>query len=203
MALLGFGLREVRLASVLAATTPMAPATAVALLALAGSLCLAGLPGCRRPGVAQAVLAYLIPSAVAAWVLGQFLVAGMAGASAAEVISGGAGGPLWPMSPIAAALLVVMAAALLLKAGAPGRLWMETLVFWLHLATFLSSAVLVTAYGFGHPLNYTGPVFPVAFPTAVCILLLAAGGLAGTDGRVFPARLVLGDSLRAKLLRAV
>ena len=75
------------------------------------------------------------------------------------------------------------------------------------LASVLGSLVAMngfigaTGYLFGTPLLYDGGVVPIAANTSIAFLLLGIGLIAAAGPELFPLRLLVGSSVRARLLR--
>jgi PAS domain S-box-containing protein len=112
--------------------------------------------------------------------------------------------PIGRISPITAACLLLAGISLLLSLHSPSDRSAAR-----HVASTLAVAVvgpvgivIVLGYLYGAPLLYGGTTIPVALTTAVALLFLA-GGLAAIAGpAAWPVRSLMGNSVRARLLRA-
>jgi PAS domain S-box-containing protein len=111
--------------------------------------------------------------------------------------------PLGRMSPVTALAVLLAGLALLapLTASAAWRVGPSLVASLATCVTAIGSAVLL-GYAYRMPLLYGGTNNLVALPTALVLLLLGMGLLAAGDRRAWPARIVLGPSIRARLLRA-
>ncbi|MBI2977192.1 MAG: PAS domain S-box protein [Chloroflexi bacterium] len=112
--------------------------------------------------------------------------------------------PIGRISPITAACFLPAGISLLLSLHSPADRSAAR-----HVASTLAVAVvapvglvIVLGYLYGAPLLYGGTTIPVALTTAVAFLFLA-GGLAAVAGpSAWPVRSLMGNSVRARLLRA-
>ena len=189
-----------RLASIVTASIPMAPSTALAILALGGTLVL--MAGRRSPRLATAVA--LLVLAVSALDLALF-VAGLPPVIDVLLVPAPApfGGVLTGrMSPLTALGLVLAGLSLLFVGRAYRRRATDATGVVLALGLALLGLVVVLGYFFGAPLLYGGSVVPMALSTALAMLGLglALVGLAPRDSA--PLRPFSGASPRATLLRA-
>lgn len=179
---------------------PMAPTTAFAVLALAGAIWqLAAI----RPTGLHAVGRVLAGTALA--LCGNRLLGLTTGLALPidEAFATGrhiGGVPVGVMAMVTAGSLATLAAALLL-AGARSA-WCRQIAVGMAIAAAAVGAVVVFGYLYGEPVHYNGADIPMAWPTGVCLLLLASSVvlLGGTD--VWPTRDFIGDSVRAQLVRA-
>ena len=107
------------------------------------------------------------------------------------------------MSPVTA-ITVLLAGLALLASVTASAAWRTGPSLGASLATFVTvtSSVVILGYAYRMPLLYGGTVIPVALPTALALLLLGLGLLAAGDRHVWPTRMLLGPSIRARLLRA-
>jgi PAS domain S-box-containing protein len=106
------------------------------------------------------------------------------------------------MSPLTAlALLLVSLALLSLRTAKAGSKRVPSLASFLAVCVLAISFMVLLGYAYGTPLLYGGTIIPVALPTAVVLFLLSVGLIAATAPLAWPIRMVLGTSVRARLLR--
>ena len=110
------------------------------------------------------------------------------------------------MSPVAGALLFLLGAAmlaLLLRARADGRRRsLGDAAGGLAVLAAVVALIFSLGYAYGAPLLYGGPAIPISATAALGTLLLAVGAVAAAGWEHWPLRGVVGDSARARLLRA-
>lgn len=202
VALLGWIVGRPVLAGFSAHYIPMAPATALCFLVLAGSALLLSLrresAWARLAAVFAAGPPILASSAILIrfftgfgvdieWPLFPHLV------RAGEVLIG-------RMSPLTAALFLPAALALLFL-GLPGEgRRVSRLAGGLSAAVILLAAAVLLGYLYGTPLLYGGTVIPMALPTALSFLFLGAC-LAVMTRDSWPFSAFTGSSVGSRLLR--
>lgn len=188
--LAGYFLDSPSAAALFISGVPMAPSTAVCFL-LSGGAVLAFWSAWPRSRT--------LPAVAAAGVLVALTALGAIVRFIRSLpLTAGGSYPLWTMSPVTAALFVVVAASFWRLSR--GRAAPDRPAAILSAALLAAGCVLLTAYLYGEPLFYGGAVIPAAFSTAAAFCALGAALLAS-----FPASLAssafFGDSLRATLLR--
>ncbi|MCC6527091.1 MAG: hypothetical protein IT373_30870 [Polyangiaceae bacterium] len=200
-ALLGWVTGTPVLAAGVPDAVPMAPATALLLGAQGLAV---GLLGARSPR-ARAVSLGASVLALGLVALAGLRMAGLPLADAERLFfSPGApvqGAALGLMSPLTAAGFGLTATALVLLVHPSARVRAVAPAPGL-VVGLLGLAVLV-GYAYRAPLLYDSPVIPMALTTGLGFAAASAGFvvLAGSDA--WPARLFIGDSVRARLLRAL
>lgn len=115
--------------------------------------------------------------------------------------------PVARMSPSTGALFFVAGNVLIMLAGK--RKWpakfhrIQSFYSFLNLVFLISSFVFVLAYFYGKPLlyGYSG-VIPMALPTALGFLLLSFAFIT-SEKKLFPLKLISGDTTRSFLLRYI
>ena len=116
------------------------------------------------------------------------------------------GQPTTPISPAAAGLIIPAAIALFLLLTLPPRYGRNTRfldsVSITGLFIALVSFTFVLSYLYGSPLLYTTPIIPIAFMSALAGVFTGLGLVALTGPTAFPARYFIGQTTRARLLRA-
>jgi CHASE1-domain containing sensor protein len=167
-----------------AITIPMAPATAIAFLAMSG----AAFALMRWPAKQSCrVLSRTVAAVVGLWSL---LIAVQAMANIQwdleRWFSSGRppalGSPVGSMSPITGVLFLILALSLLVwSPPASGRRAGGDLVGGLALGVAAVGALTATGYGLGRPLLYGGWVIPVSLPTALAFVTLGGGVWAGVQ----------------------
>jgi len=114
--------------------------------------------------------------------------------------------PFETMSPVAGALLFLLGAAMLaLLLGARGTTRRRSLgdtAGGLAVLAALVALIFSLGYAYGVPLLYGSPAIPISLTAALGGLLLAMGTVAAAGYEHWPLRGVVGDSARARLLRA-
>jgi len=176
---------------------PMAPSTALLSLLLAAVLLIG--PRSRR---ASAVLALLVAAAglvlLAQWAIQvadveDWLIP--ARPFSASIVMG-------RMSPLTAASLGVLGVALFLAFSGPHRSrHVRDGAAACATAIGLLGLVAVEGYLSRSPFLYGGSITPIALPTALVLMLLAAGVVAAAGPSAWPTREFVGPSVRARLLR--
>jgi len=180
---------------------PMAPTSALACLLLGAGLWIeSGWPNNRRARVGIAGLAVLAMILAALWLILNLAGSALEAECVSFLFAKRRGGmPVQIMSPVTAAALFLAATAFLASATAA----------WRHLTAALAAgvaaigAVVLLSYAYGMPLLYDQPIIPIALPTSLPLLFLGLGLLSLSDRRDWPIRLVVGPSVRARLLRAI
>jgi two-component system cell cycle sensor histidine kinase/response regulator CckA len=200
LGLLGWATPWRGLASIAPASIPMAPSTALALLALAGAVMLeARWPSLRRTAAVSALVLFAAGVQIV-----TFLTGGLPWLDATLVphpeMHGGV--PTGRISPLTASGLLLASLSLLFVGTCRRHRALGAAGGALASLVALLGAVVTVGYLYGAPLLYGGSVVPMALTTAVAVgcLGLALIGLAPSDS--FPLRLLLGPSARATLLRA-
>ena len=189
-----------RLASIVAASIPMAPSTALAILALGGTLVLTA----RRRSPRLATVVSLLVLVVSGVKLALF-VAGLPPVIDALLVPAPApfgGVSTGRMSPLTALALVLAGLSLLFVGRPYRRRAVDAVGVALALGLALLGLVVVLGYCYGAPPLYGGSVVPMALSTALATLGLglALVGVAPRDSA--PLRPFSGSSPRATLLRA-
>ena len=114
-----------------------------------------------------------------------------------------AGMPTGRMSPVTAIAVFLAALALLASVAASmARRTAPPLMASLATGVTAIGSVVLLGYAYRMPLLYGASIIPVALPTALALLLLGLGLLAAGDRRAWPTRIMLGPSIRARLMRA-
>jgi PAS domain S-box-containing protein len=213
LALAGWSTGRLALAGGGATLVPTAPVTALTILLLAAVCTIA----IRTPvGRRSRLLALTLAGTAAAGTL-EMLVEGLGGpgiglSSLLAPPPGAAPGiRIGVMSPVTAALLALLAVALVIPMAAPGRRRLTDLAGVLAGIALASGVALAVAYLVGAPLFYATAAVPVALPTSLGIIALAAGVIAARvrDGRalggILPvaAAIAIGMSAAAMLYGAV
>jgi PAS domain S-box-containing protein len=205
LALAGWSLNSLQLARWSFGSIPMAPSTAVVVFLLgAGLLAHVGRPAQRTAGRAALAMA-LVGLAGAAVLLLQFVVDIELGIEPSLARTAEFGG-FQPgrMSPITAAVAVVLASALLGLLMPPRRgTWPARLASAEAMAGTAVSSVMLLGYAYGTPLLYGSSLIPVALPTAAVLFCLGSGLVAAAGPGAWPMRALAGTSVGARLLRAL
>ena len=111
--------------------------------------------------------------------------------------------PIGRMSPItAASFLLAGPSLLLLLYSPPDRFLARNISATLATATAVVGLTTTLGYLYGAPLLYGGTIIPVALTTAVAFLFLGTGLGAAAGPSAWPARALMGASVRARLMRA-
>jgi PAS domain S-box-containing protein len=114
--------------------------------------------------------------------------------------------PFETMSPVAGALLFLTGAAMLalLPVAIPDRTRrsLRDAACVLGLVAAAVALIFALGYAYGRPLLYGGPAIPISLTGAVGGFLLAVGTVAAAGRDQWPLRVLVGDSARARLLRA-
>ena len=186
---------------------PMAPSTACCFLILSAALYVKA-RGHRAGAVYAAVEALVLLVAV----FGLLdVVGGLTGLDLTREDwlarnAGSLGGaPLGRMSPVTSPGIVAAGLATLLMWLRPSssrraaRLgdWASSL----GTLTALLGATVTLAYLLGRPLMYGGATIPMALTTSIAFVFLGVAAVAAAGPRSFPVRLVVGDSLSARMTR--
>ncbi len=185
---------------------PMAPSAALGFALLGVGLFV----HVRSPGRCQ----FAVAAAVLAALLAGVLVAGSVGGFKTALEDLVYDQPLYIQgarightSPITAAVLLLAGLALLAlsapraeEARARAR---ARLVGPLAVAVTTVGAVVLLGYLYGTPLLYGGAMIPVSLPTAATMLLMGMGLLAAAGPQAWPLRLMEGDSVGARMARAL
>ncbi|MBI3107446.1 MAG: PAS domain S-box protein [Candidatus Rokubacteria bacterium] len=177
---------------------PMAPSTALLGLLLAAALLLG--PWRSRLGaaislaVAAAGLTLFAQWTIQAGDVEQWLVP--ARPFSRSVFTG-------RMSPLTAASLFALGVALFLALLRRRTSSAAGAAALLATATGLVGLVAVDGYANLNPFLYGGTVTPVALPTALAMVFLAAGVVAAAGPSARPTRAFVGPSVRARLLRVL
>ncbi len=190
LGLAGWAAGALALAGAALAWIPAAPSTLAAFILLGAALILTAASRTRRAVLGARWLA--VP--VLAVATGALLRAGTGSNVVHDAI------PLGRMSPLTAAALVLAAVTMLLRRRAPGTLTARV-GGACAAGALIVGAVTALGYVHGVPLLYGGPIIPVAFPTALGLMLLGLGLLALDAPTLAPLRAFLGDSVRARLFR--
>ncbi|HUK13609.1 MAG TPA: PAS domain S-box protein, partial [Thermoanaerobaculaceae bacterium] len=196
VALLGWLKGSLAWAGAVASYVPMAPATALSTVALAGAVAArVRESSSRRARLAAAAVCALV-GLQAAGVLAQ-LAAGVdlgfdrvfAPAAAAQSAMAGR------MSPVTAALFVGFALALLFELVAGEKPRVRDVVTITAGLVLAGATAIAISYALGAPFLYTGGVVPVALPTALAAASLAAALLATRQRRAWGAKAYLAIAL--------
>jgi len=105
------------------------------------------------------------------------------------------------ISPIAAMLLFLGAVSFILLILIPREL-VRSLVAMCGISISCSGLVMTVAYVYSAQVLYGSAMRPVAFPAAVAFLCLGIGIWASAGPACWPTRELIGESVRARLLRA-
>ncbi|MEI6915371.1 MAG: PAS domain S-box protein [Armatimonadota bacterium] len=104
------------------------------------------------------------------------------------------------MSPVnAVALIIAAVGSLALLSDKRDKL--RSVVSVLAMVLVMGGLTLTMAYSYDKPLFYGGPIIPIAFLSAVAMLLYGVGLVAAVGPSCWPLILVSGDSLRARFNR--
>jgi diguanylate cyclase (GGDEF)-like protein/PAS domain S-box-containing protein len=205
-ALVGWLFDSLIFASLHKSFIPMAPSSALFFLILCGALLIRRqLPGSRAARVIAPVAALLVAVLSAAIFAGYFSSA--VGWDIEGVIPFPAGKldaiPMGHMSPITAAGFFLAGLTVYFLTGTfrESRYFQEASAL-LATAIAIIGWVVLLGYLHGSPLLYGGAHIPVALPTAIAFIALGMGLCASTGPDIFPQRLVLGDSISSRLMRA-
>jgi PAS domain S-box-containing protein len=200
VALVGWLLGLTRLASFRGDYIPMAPSTALALVAL-GSAAFAAArwptkPGAQWFGRAAAALVLLLCLLI--------LLRPALGLDLEEWLYQPSGfliaAPLGRMSPLTAVALLLAGSSLLaLLAGRRPRYDVAAV---LAAGAVAIAAVVLMGYWYGTPLLYGATIVPVALPTGLAMFALGSGLLAMIGSRSPLLAALAGPSPRARILRA-
>jgi PAS domain S-box-containing protein len=107
------------------------------------------------------------------------------------------------MSPIAAANFVISGFALLLLLFSPeGKRRTKGIAAYLACVSLYIGIIVFIGYFYGTPLFYGATTIPTSLFTAISFLFLSAGLLTSAGMEYLPLRLLIGDSVRARLMRA-
>jgi PAS domain S-box-containing protein len=173
---------------------PMAPSTALLMLALSVAAGLRATAPASRPG-------RLLESGCVLLVLGGAVLFGAqflfhftspveqwlshTTATVGEI-------PVGRMSPLTAGCFVVLAAALACGRSSAPR-WQNLRFFggWLALGVLLASGSIAAGYFAGAPLFYGGTTIPMALLTALCFALASSSTLLSAGGDTWPSRMFL------------
>ncbi len=111
--------------------------------------------------------------------------------------------PIGRMSPITAASFLLAGSSLLLLLNSlPDRFLARNIAAALATATVFVGLTTTLGYLYGAPLLYGGTIIPVALTTALAFLFLGTGLGAAAGPSAWPARALMGGSVRARLIRA-
>ena len=115
------------------------------------------------------------------------------------------GTPVTYISPVASALIIPAAIALIFLLGLPGKAQQKTDVQdGAGIAGFAIALVAFTyilSYAYGAPFLYNSPIIPIALPSAFAGFFLGVG-VASTAGKnAFPVKYFVGGGTQARLLR--
>ncbi|MCX6545906.1 MAG: PAS domain S-box protein [Acidobacteria bacterium] len=183
---------------------PMAPASAIALLGLAGGLFVIARWPRPRPGRMLARAGASLAALLGVLVLIKLTTGLEVGiewtlARTRELFGGI---PIGRMSPLTAALLILESAALLALVEVNRWRMAGTVAALLGLTATAISVVVVVGYAYGAPLLYGGATIPVALPTALAFVLVGIGEINLALPTLHVLRHWRGGSLRGRLLRA-
>jgi PAS domain S-box-containing protein len=107
------------------------------------------------------------------------------------------------MSPITAVSVSMAGLAVLVSATTlSNHRLAQSIVASLATSVMAIDAVVLLDYTYRVPPLYRGPILPVAPPAAMALLPLGLGILAAGSRHAWPTRIILGHSVRARLLRA-
>jgi len=106
------------------------------------------------------------------------------------------------MSPIAALAILLLCVSSTLPTVL-GRRAIGLACCWMNCCVVAVAAAGLLANIYGAPLARTEPVIPMAFPTAIALLLLASATLMTRHRDAWPVKCLIGDSARARLLRVL
>lgn len=106
--------------------------------------------------------------------------------------------PMGRMSPVTAACFVLAGTSLLLSRS---RTRARTAIPGIVIA--LVGSVVAIGYWYGAPPLYGGTEIPVALPTSLALISLGIGLIVSADPRSWPLNMLIGPSIRARLLRAL
>jgi PAS domain S-box-containing protein len=183
---------------------PMAPSTALALLFLSGGVFSQARwsthPLSRRVALAAGSLAAVLGLLV----LAQFITGSDWGVEMALARTHELSGriPLGRMSPSTAAAVLLEGGALLFLLHTTRWRFAAAVATLLALVATVVNLVILLAYSYGVPFSYGGSNIPVAFSTAVAIVLVGVGEIKLTLPGVPALRAWRGDSMRGVLVRA-
>lgn len=203
LSLLGWLTNFLSLARIREDFIPVAPSTALSFSLLATGLYVhLRYPGNRRASLFAFVVAFLVIGFTVI-VLGQS--SGIFKSDIEQLLVRNpqllGNVPMGRMSPLTAIGLLFGGFTLFSRRASFSTTGRAALLNVLPLVTMIIGFVVLVGYAYGAPFLYGSSVVPVALPTGFLLLLTGLGLLAATDPRGWPLNLVLGDSLRADLLR--
>ncbi len=105
------------------------------------------------------------------------------------------------MSPVAMVSFVLIAAGLLATLVRGARHWANQLAVFMGGGAFVIGLVSSLGYGYGSPLLYGGTTRPIAFWAAASTSLLGVALMCLPGPSYWPARVLVGPSVRAQLQR--
>jgi signal transduction histidine kinase len=188
---LGWLTGQLALAGGLHGFIPMAPSTCVAFLALVGAALHASSVARRRALTAPTAAAVgLVVLLAALPLLGRPSPWDALLLQAAGVRPAAGEGA---MSVTTAGLLCVTSLALAVRGQT---------ACWLYTAMLAVASTFLLGYLYGAPLHYRGPIIPMALSTALAFAVLGTGQLLRAGKQAYPLTFFLGESMRARLLRA-
>ncbi|TAL24946.1 MAG: PAS domain S-box protein, partial [Nitrospirae bacterium] len=204
IAMAGWAINWIIIARIKSDYVPMAPSTALCFILLSGSLFLQllrrGRPLSRMLSSAGALLVLLICSVI---LIGFFKGIRFELEHSLFKQSEELGNiPVGHMSPITALGFLPAGLAVLSLAVSTVEQRFKNMAVCLAAPAVATGLVTALGYLHGSPVLYGGNIIPVALPTAIAFLFLGLGLIAASGTDVFPLRLFIGSSVRARLMRA-
>lgn len=109
--------------------------------------------------------------------------------------------PAGQMSPITAVLLFLCGAALVILQLSDSRFPARTLASVLAGVVLAVGMVILLGYSYGTPLLYGGTIIPIAATTAIGLMFIAMGLITAAGVETWPLRVLAGPSTHSRLLR--
>lgn len=194
------------LARVQEAFIPMAPATAVFFIVLAAALSIAILEPGRRYLTQISAAVTALAAAFCAFLIYQFL-AGIDPGIEHDIfrITGELRGqPLGRMSQVTAVCFLALSVSIFLRlVFGPSDSKSRRASAALSLLVALAGLGISLGYLYGTPALYSGGAIPVAVTTGLAFLSLGTGTVLSCGPSVWPVSALVGDSTRARLMRAI
>jgi len=107
------------------------------------------------------------------------------------------------MSPLTAASFVISSLALFLLLFSPdGKKQTKGTAAYLASVSLYIGFIVFIGYLYGTPLFYGGTTIPTSLSTAICFQFFSVGIITAAGREYLPLRLFIGDSVRARLMRA-
>lgn len=205
IALLGWMLDFLLLASIYSAYIPMAPNTATAFVVLGITLFVLSRWSANRISRWLAKVAVVFVLFLGSLTLIQYLLDSNLGIDQVLFITTKTLGkiPVGFMSPITAANFLLSCFSFLLALSSPtnGK-YKKSIASGLATIVIFTGSIVILGYLYRTPLLYGGTIIPMALTTAVTFVFLGMGLIFAVGPQCWPQCLVTGSSTRARLMRA-